>query len=240
MSDELPSRTQNLLGLPVTVQALSPDVDLDGELWTFNRSNVRIKWMYNIYLRFATGIAYKLGARAHFMGYESKCLVDHPKMRRNIWLLIAYPTASHFLNLFTSKRFESMNLTIGTLSVKERLFAFSKRLDKGPGPPEKRTYFTGKSAYLIHYFQGEQNLLNQSRQALEEAAAALDASVYFMGSRCARLKFRANFLPSESDGAMIFEGPDEATLESLLKSTAYEDFRSQSSGDYIALYERKI
>ena len=241
MSQELPSETQKLLGTDVTVNGLRPDVDLNGYLWTFNRSNVRIRWMYNLYLHVATGIAYGFGARAYFMGYESKKLRDDPELARNIWLLIAYPTAGHFLNLFTSLRFESMNLTIGTLSVKQRLFGFSKRLDDGPMPPDERTYYTGGRPYLIHYYKADDGeVLRRYQEKLTALASSRNASVFFMGVRVATLRLGSSSLDSPSDGAMIFEGSDAATLEKLIDEPGYQEFLDQTTGNYIALYERRI
>lgn len=241
MSQELPSQTKKLLGLDVTINGLYPNVDLNDYLWTFNRSNVRIRWMYDLYLRMATGVAYRMGARFYFMGYESKCIQADPEITRNIWLLIAYPTADNFLNLFVNLLFESMNLTIGTLSIQERLFGFSKRLDQSDSLPDKRIDYEGDNSYLIHYFKkpGEQ-LLKKHKDALTEAAIAQGTTVFFMGERVATLSMGGTALPSPSDGAMIFEGPDEATLEGLLTQPAYQTFMEQTTGDYIALYERKF
>lgn len=241
MSQELPSQTKKLLGQDVTITGLSPEVNLDDYLWTFNRSNVRIRWMYDLYLRMATGVAYRMGARFYFMGYESKCLQTDPEIARNIWLLIAYPTADNFLNLFVNLFFQSMNLTIGTISISDRLFGFAKRLDKGGSLLDKRIDYTGDKSYLIHYFKkpGEHPLAPH-KSALSEAAVAQGATVFFMGERVGTLSIGGTALPSPSDGAIIFEGPDEATLESLLAQPAYQAFMEQTTGDYIALYERKI
>ncbi len=241
MSQELPSKTRKLLGIDVTVTGQSPKVDLDGYLWTFNRSNVRIRWMYDLYLRMATGLAYTIGARIYFMGYQSKCLRDDPEIARNIWLLIAYPTADHFLRLFVNPLFESMNLTIGNLSIKERLFGFSKRLDNGAMPSDHRTEYKGDKSYLIHYFKkpGDQPLAKH-KQAINEAAVTQGTTVFFMGERVATLRVGSKAFSSPSDGAMIFEGPDETTLESLLAQPAYKAFLEETTSDYIAFYERRI
>ena len=180
LPQDLPSRSKNFLKLQLTVTGARPDVDLDTPLWAFNRTRLRSKWLYGLYMACVLGPVRKVGAQAHFLGLAYESMASDPELDRNELLLTMYPSAGSFLDLLTGVWFEVLNLTIGTISVSDRQLGFAERIDDGPPPPEEFCKYRGDDVYLGHFYRAEKNLLPEARERLEEAAAAVGAGVYFM------------------------------------------------------------
>ena len=119
MPQEKPSQSKKFLSLVITVTGASPDTDLESGLWAFNRTQLRSKWLYNLYIRCVLGPVKRAGAHAHFLGVAYELIESDPQLDRNELLLTLYPTAGSFLELLTGFWFEVLNLTLTMRMTRE-------------------------------------------------------------------------------------------------------------------------
>lgn len=239
MPQDLPSESKRFLKLDITVTGASPETDLDTPLWAFNRTQLRRKRLYDLYTTFVLGPVKKAGARPHFLGVAYEILESDPQLDRDELLLTMYPSAGSFLELLTGLEFEALNLTLGSISVSDRQLGFTERIDDGPAPPEKFRKYRGGDAYLGHFYRAQTQPLPELRQGLKEAAEAVGAAVYFMGTRKAGVTLGENEVPSPADGGLLFNAADAGALKRLIEAPAYRELRDRTAGDSIALYRRE-
>ncbi len=239
MAQDLPSQSAKFLKLEITVTGATPETDLDTPLWAFNRTRLRSKFLYNLYTTCVLGPVGRVHARPHFLGLVCEVLESDPQLDRDELLLTMYPSARSFLDLLTGLWFETLNLTLGSISATDRQLGFAERIDDGPAPPIHFRKYRGGAAYLGHFYRANGQPLPELRQGIEEAAEAVGAAVYFMGIRKAGVTLGENDVPSPADGGLLFSAADDDALKKLIEEPAYRELRGRTDGDSIALYQRQ-
>ena len=235
----------------VGLEAVAPEVSIDGPLYAVNLLDLRLSAAYTLYGLFVLSRVLRAGGRVLFKGSRSRVLTEGRAGTRETLLVVRYPDSEAFLGLVRQPFFMAASL-LRRIAIRNFRFGFAERLSPGSGGPgpeplAKPRRYRGDQSYLFLGFEGSREA---ARESIGAAAAALgsEVEVFFAGLTSAHMTVRGldadRSRPSDLapplalGGVLILSAAAEPPLEALLTDTRAG---LQTGGFFqAALFERSV
>lgn len=222
--------------IDVLIRATEPNVNLEEPFYAINWFSTKREWMYHFYNFLAVGSVRKIGGKAFFKGKATETILDDTKKgRRDLILIIRYPSGLNFKSLMESTYFKMVSI-FRVMSVSRFTFAFTHKIEADADSKLKDGLH-----YAIHYFKSAEN----AKEGLKTIQGFLpnDISIKYAGHTIATLNSQEKDKPIEPipnlmDGLYIFQSSDETSLRTLFASDAYQDFLARFQSSHISLLNR--
>jgi len=223
----------------IYIKSIDKTVSLSQPVYAINWFNARCLWLYNFYNLLAGFSVKKVGGRPFFKGLVKQVLYGQEQQRREVLLIVNYPAVENFKQMAESRYFQLVSL-LRMVAVKEFTFGFSQRTDAN-GPElkhETRGKLTDK-AYLIHHYQGGEDILPE----IENVIRQHEVEVIFSG-RISSLLYSGDKsmakeqVPCLMDGTVLLQADDLLQLMQAVYSDDYERLIKQTESSFIATLER--
>jgi len=235
----------------VGLEAVAPEVSIDGPLFAVNLLDLRLSAAYTLYGLLVISRVLRAGGRVLFKGSRSRVLAAGSTGVRETLLVVRYPGTDAFLGLVRQPFFMAASL-LRRIAIRNFRFGFAERFSPGSGGPGPEPFakprrYRGDRSYLFLGFEGGREA---ARESIEAVAAALgsEVEVYFAGLTSAHMTVRGldsdRSRPSDLapplalGGVLILTAAAEQPLEALLTDTKAG---LQTGGSFqAALFERTV
>ena len=222
----------------ISIVACGADINLDSKVWAINWFDTKRKWLYNIYTAIASRFVVQVGGRLCFKGAFMETLSGDEKDARKILLIVAYPTAHHFLDLVKMKLFQMVSI-LRILAVKRFVFGFTQRLKIEKLTKNRQT----KGApCLVHHFRNEASV-NEKIELVCHLANEQNIHLSYAGLKVATLRRSHSTedsydVPFIMDGILVFEADNKGQLMAFYESELYKSFTETLDNSYVALFRK--
>ena len=221
--------------ITISIVPTNAETNLEESIYAINWFDRKRKSLYNLYTTLTGPLALNVGARLHFKGRHIEKIEGDDADKREMLLIVRYPSAESFLKLLANKLFQITSL-LRINSVKDFNFGFTKRISPSIGKRPKT------NSYLVHHFRTN-SLPDNFLEQLLEISFSSNTNLYYAGTLAANLVVtRDNLPPSKSpflmDGILVFESDDAENFSKLLDNAAYRKVKSNFSSNYTAYFKR--
>jgi uncharacterized protein (DUF1330 family) len=219
----------------VHIKSINENIPLDQAIYAINWFNTSRLWLYNLYNLLAGISVKKIGGIPVFKARVNESLYGEKTFKRDILLIVKYPTASHFKKL-VEKLFFQLVSVLRLASVNKFTFGFTHRSSIHDLPLKQ---WSKTSSYVIHHYTSEQDILKYLTPILEKHSI----DVFYAG-RVSSLLYSGNGsiakqqIPCLMDGLVILESEDYSKFKEAINSMAYQSLLSDTKSSYIASLER--
>ena len=210
----------------------------DETVYAINWFNTRSALVYDFYNWLAVRSVRKIGGGPFIKCKLERTLIDDEALRRNVLLIVKYPSLQNFRRMLESTIFQLVSL-LRTAAVSDFTFGFTKRQDKGADlPPHSSKAQTKPVIAVIQYF-GE--FASEKLHILIEQHADID--LYYSGiiggeigtgkesDGCTRV-------PCIINGIHVLKGETESVFENLIQSPDFQSLTKTPKQIYAGLYNR--
>jgi len=220
--------------ISVFIRSVDAGYALSQPVYAINWFDTRFMWLYNFYNFLGAFSVKKVGGKPLFKGRVTKVLHGDDDARRDVLLLVRYPTADNFRQLLESRFFQFVSL-LRILAVKAFTFGFSRRTDSTNDHLNENTF----SAFVVHHYQSKDDIVEQVRSI----ADGFGVDIYFAGRITALLASgdasEANEdLPCLMDGALLLRAERVDAIVAMVASDEYRQIVDQTSNSFIATMDR--
>ncbi len=222
-------------GNRVTITSTDVEWPLSNPVYAINWFDTKSLPLYNLYNLLASRSVRAVGGRPHFKGKVTQVLHGHEDDRRDVLLIVHYPTAQRFLDLLTSPYFMIVSM-LRMVAVKRFTFGFTRsRVAKNTQHQRHQD-----QAYLLHHFRGTDvidEMLGLSKKA--------GARVLYAGTLSARVRTGpANNVGQDllclMDGIIVIQAADKGVFDEMISSDGYQSAIHRSTSSFIAHIERLL
>jgi hypothetical protein len=221
--------------IDVIIRATQPDVNLDEPFYAINWFSTKVEWLYHFYNLLAIRSVKKNGGRAFFKAKVRETLLDEAKGRRDLILIVRYPSGLNFKSLMESTYFKIVSI-FRVLSVSKFTFGLTHKLASDPNSGKEDGLH-----YAIHHFISDKagTTTFQSIQHILPKSIAIK----YAGHTIATLKSKEKNkleqqVPNLMDGLFIFQSSDEINLRTFFASNDYLGFLETLQSSHISLLNR--
>ena len=168
MPSDTVSITANIMAkLKVHITALYPDFKQQQPVYALNWFDTRWLWLYNLYNLLAAGSVLNVNGFPLFKARVQNTLYGEPKARRDVLLIVRYPSIEQFKSMLQSRYFQLVSMIRGA-AVKNFTFAFSTRTDASNVQETKQIQRISQSnAYAIHHYQKANSISAESKRGFD-------------------------------------------------------------------------
>lgn len=218
----------------VYIKSADKDVPLASPVYAVNWFNTRRLWLYNTYNMAAVGTVTKVGGKAIFKGSVIDVLLGDDAERRDMLLIVNYPSANQFMRMLESTWFKLVSI-LRLLSVEEFTFGFTRRTDAATVSADNDK----SKAYAIHHYRAAEDLTAR----LEALVQQEPVEVYFAG-RTSSLLYSGDSqqatqqVPCLMHGLLILRAADSEQIARLVHSDAYQAVVAQTESSFVATLDR--
>ena len=230
-------RAQVTKKMDVLIRANQPDIDLNTPIYAINWFSTKIEWLYHFYNLLASRSLIKVKGRALFKGKVTETLIDDHQGRRDLLLIVRYPSGQNFKELMQSTYFKTVSI-FRIMSVKKFTFGFTHKI-----AVETKSRKSDKLHYAIHHFKVDQ----EAPQVLHEIQTSTpdNISIKYGGHIIADLLSQKKDkeprqVPNLMDAIVIYQSQSEDELRSYLKSESYQGILEKLPSNHISLLNRII
>ena len=226
----------------VFIQSLHNEIKFDQPTYAINWFNTRQLWLYNIYNLLASRSVTKIKGVPFFKGLVKETLYGEDQYRRDVLLIVYYPSCYAFKSMLESVYFQLVSV-LRMAAIKSFSFGFflpQKKL-KIPEPDQCSTYF-------FHHFSGNgidenRHIINQLQQAIN--ASQNNAKILFEGSVGAHLYSGDQHLSKEKipcimDAAIVVQAESINILKKIISDPSYQEVITKTQHSFIATLQRVI
>ncbi len=218
----------------VRIQRLECDTDWNQTVHAINWFDARQLQLYNFYNFLASRSVDKVGGVPMFKGRLLSPAFGSDEDKRQVLLLVKYPSPKHFKKMLSNTYFKCVSL-LRSLAVKRFTFCLSHKVGAEDIPVSDGNF----DNYGIHHFRGDLNTLEFIKESLKQNSMHVSFS---------SLKTHQLFtvsgdsdpepVPAIMDGIVLFKCEDESTLHKLVNSEPYKKSLHHSTSSYVGLYQR--
>lgn len=235
MSDYPEIKAKVTSKIDVLIRATQPDVNLDEPFYAINWFSTKTEWLYHFYNFLAVRSVRKIGGIPFFKASVSETILDEEEGRRDLILIVRYPSGQNFMSLMTSTYFKMVSI-FRILSVSKFTFGFTHKIEVNSVSKKKDGLH-----YAIHHFKSDKNG-KEIFQQLQEIMPA-NISVKYGGHIVATLNSQeknksVEQIPNLMDGLYIFQANEEVQLREFLESNPYKIFIENLQSSHISLLNR--
>jgi len=220
----------------VLIKAHSNAIDLHTPLFAVNWFSTKKAWMYSLYNKLAGKKVKSIGGRPIFKGMVTQTLSGDSELKRDMLLIVRYPSGHHFKKLMENTFFKLVSV-LRTKAVKKFTFGFSQplALEEQPNVKDHR--------FAVHHFK-HTSFTASILQDLEALLAPTEIRLFYFGQLVADLVVERQgteqHVPCLMHGVIIYEATGLAHLEDFLHAEAYQNFSKQFQTSYVGLLHRVI
>ncbi|MEP5762303.1 MAG: hypothetical protein ABJ327_23910 [Litoreibacter sp.] len=221
--------------IEAVVTPVSQEVSLDTPIFALNWFNTRSLTLYNIYNILASRSVTKVGGEVVIKGKVLNVLAGDPNDRRDILLIVRYPSGPRFLSMLQSTYFKLVSV-LRTAAVAQFTFGFTHPTAHASAKPDHPK----EMAYMIHHYRGADR-----SNSLQQLASEHGINVVYMGQTVAHLATRTPdtpdaILPVLSDGIAIFQANAVDQLKSFFSSEAFLAIATAHESSFSATFRRLL
>ena len=125
----------------------------DEPVYAINWFNTRSALVYDFYNFLAVRSVRKIGGGPFIKCKLEKTLIDDDTLRRDVLLIVKYPSLVNFRRMLESTMFQLVSL-LRTAAVSDFTFGFTKRQDGGADLPPHDPKATTKSVITVIQYSG--------------------------------------------------------------------------------------
>ena len=208
----------------------------DEPIYAINWFNTKTQWVYDFYNVLAVKAVKKIGGGPFFKGKHVKTLHGDDDGRRDILLVVRYPSLHNFKTMLEDKYFQMVSL-IRIAAVDRFTFGISKRADAGADfqPMVKAQ----TRAYVVHNYAGP----NDIRAEIQSLAKDSPVDVFFNSHIKAHIgtgksQESCALVDCIIENVLILSGADEEDIIGFVEAAVYQDLIQQTETNFIGLYSR--
>ena len=210
----------------------------DEPIYAINWFNTKSAPIYDFYNRLAVRSVNKVGGAPYFKGRYIKTLHGNAEDRRDVLLVVRYPTLNNFLKMLESKVFMAVSL-IRMAAVKDFTFGFTKRADTGADFSPIEPDDEGGVFYGVFHYSGNTDI----HAPLNDLIASADIDLFYRGKIRARVgtgetSRSATKIPCDMNGVIILKSYNQKTLENLIHNSAFNSLDAETARSFFGLYSR--
>lgn len=208
----------------------------DEPVYAINWFDTKARLIYDFYNLLAVRSVKAVGGAPYFKGRLKKILHGEEEHRRDVLLVVRYPSLRNFKSMLESPFFLLVSL-LRVLAVRDFTFGFTKRCNEGPDlAPRVLT-----SAYAVHHFKGN----SSARKEIEELCEENNVKQLYAGAMGAFLSTGdietiGDQVPCLMDAIVILKAENQEHLEKFIRSDPYQATIGKTSSSFIGIYERVL
>ena len=215
----------------------------EAPVYAINWFDTKTQWVYDFYNFLAVKAVKKIGGGPFFKGKYEKTLQGDPADRRDILLVVRYPSLNNFKTMLENTYFQLVSL-IRMAAVSDFTFGFTKRADGGPDFRPMTQDGRESAVYAVHHYSRPQDaLFGDAQIGLEDLTAASNVSVFYHGHIKAHIgtgeaSETCTRVDCLMDGIIILNAAKVQELEAFIQSAAYQELTAKTSRSFIGFYSR--
>jgi len=219
----------------VIIRATKKDINLNEPLYAINWFSTKSEWMYHLYNILAIRSVRKIGGKAIFKAKVKKTIIDEANGKRDLILIVRYPTGQNFKSLMESTYFKIVSV-FRILSVSKFTFCFTHKLEI-----ETESKKQNKRHFAVHHYKTEmdyKSILEQFKLLMPE-----NISIKYSGYAVATLNKEEHGKPIEQipnlmDAIIIYHANEEKTLIDFFADDRYKKIQERFQSSNISLLNR--
>ena len=232
----LPEMRAKVTGkIDVLIRATQPDVNLDEPFFAINWFSTKVEWLYHLYNFLAVRSVRKINGVPFFKGKVTETILDNGKGRRDLILIVRYPSGKNFMALMQSTYFKMVSI-FRILSVSKFTFGFTHKIESDDISTKEDELY-----YAIHHFKSDkkrEEIFQQLQQILPAEIAIKYGGHIIATLNSQKANKSVEQIPKLMDGVYIFQSPDETNLRDFLTSEVYQNFIGNLQSSHISLLNR--
>lgn len=220
----------------VYIKAIDKDVSLAAPVYAINWFNTRRLWLYNLYNIAAAGTAIRAGGRPLFKGRIIDVLLGDDEERREMLLIVSYPSVRHFMGMLESTWFKLVSV-LRLLSVDKFTFGFTQRMSSGVETRDNNKH----KVYAIHHYRAAEDLTHKLEALLESEKV----EIYYAGKTSALLysgdsQQATQQVPFLMSGLLLLRAENADQIRRLVLGDVYQAVVAQTESSFIATLDRTL
>jgi len=224
----------------VFIQPVTEDITFDQRIYAINWFDTRQLWLYNFYNLLASKSVLKVKGIPFFKGLTQEVLHGDKELRRDVVLIVSYPTLHAFKGMLENLYFQLVSV-LRMAAVKSFGFGFFVPQEKLAVPEKDED-----SAYAFHHFSvnenDQQDIIGQLKEIISKDAE--NASVIFDGGIGANLysgdQTPTGKIPCLMDAAIVIKAQSDDVIKQLVTQDDYQTVIEQTKTSFIGLMKRVI
>lgn len=211
-------------------------MSFDQPVYAINWFDTKTRWVYDFYNVLAVRSVRAVGGAPFFKGRLEKILHGAEEHRRDVLLVVRYPSLRNFKTMLESPFFLVVSV-LRLMAVRDFTFGFTRRRDKGPdlSPGDL------KVAYAVHHFKGAGDFVEK----IGALCRAENAEPFYAGTIGAFITTgdivsTGEPVPCLMDAIVIWKSGNQNDLEKFIGSDSYQSFLNQTDSSFIGIYDRVI
>ncbi len=218
-----------------TITSTDKEWPLSKPVYAINWFDTKSLSLYNLYNRLASRSVIAVGGRPRFKGKVTRVLYGDDEDRRDVLLIVNYPSPQCFLNMLTSTYFMIVSI-LRMLAVKRFTFGFTR--SKSESAIEKDPLF--EQAYLVHFYRG-----NDISEEVLAIATRVGSRVLYSGTLSARVSTGSTEGKSQNihclmDGIVVLQANDSSVFDKMTMSDEYQSVVQKTAASFVAHIDRLI
>ena len=220
--------------MEICIRAKHSDIDLKKPLYAVNWFSAKMAWVYHLYNTLASKSLKKVGGSPFFKGTITKTILDEHHSKRDLILIVHYPSATSFKNLLENTYFKIISV-LRIAAVKDFSFGFTHK------QIASESNLNEKLSYVIHHFK------TKNRSVYMEFNTLLpeEITIKYSGKMIAELYNKKNDnkeikVPNIMDGIVIYESKSETKILDMIARTAYQEIIKRLDSSYIGTVNRVL
>ena len=216
----------------VFIKAKNTNANLNEPLYAVNWFSTKVTWIYHLYNVLAKKSLTKVGGEGFFKGEITKTILDENNGKRDLILIVRYPSAHSFKGLMENSYFKIVSL-LRMAAVKDFSFGFtSKQLGN-------ESSLNDNLSYVVHHFKTTNETIYSSfNEVLTD-----DVSIKYTGEMVAELYSKPvdkeiKEVPNIMDGIVIYESKSETPILNMIEGKQYQEIIKGLDSSYIGTVKR--
>ena len=230
LAAKLPGRTR------VYIKRTDKKLRFDEPVYAINWFDTKARLLYDFYNLLAVQSVKAVGGAPFFKARLKKILHGEEAHRRDVLLVVRYPSLEKFKTMLESTFFHIVSL-IRVMAVRDFTFGFTKRCDDGPETAVRNS----KTAYAVHHFKGDRGALGE----IEKICDPSDVEPVYAGAMGALLspgnvESMGEEVPCLMDAIVILKSYNQKTLEAIVRSEPYQSVIAKTKSSFVGIYDRVL
>lgn len=210
----------------------------DEPIYAINWFNTKSSLIYDFYNSLAVSCVRKIGGAPFFKGRHVKTLYGHKEDKRDVLLVVRYPSLTNFRVMLKSKVFQGVSI-IRMAAVKDFTFGFTKRADNGADLSPMTPNEKAETFYGVFHYSG----VGEIDTSLAALTLEPSVEIFYRGNIRAHIgtgesSNAATQVPCAMDALTIFKSTDAHALERLAQQEAFAALTAEAESAFFGLYNR--
>ena len=210
----------------------------DETVYAINWFNTRSALVYDFYNFLAVRSVRKIGGGPFIKCKLKRVLLDDDHLRRDVLLIVKYPSLVNFRRMLESTMFQLVSL-LRTAAVSDFTFGFTKRQDEGADLPPHNPKAPSESVIAVIQYSGEFD--SETLYRLLDKHADID--LYYSGLiggeiGTGKMSDVCNKVPCIISGIYVLKAESADIFERLIETSDFQSLTQTPKQIYAGLYNR--